>query len=70
MRVLNDILHAMSEDKELRFCWGIHITTQAHGEILKIISCLDSDVYEATNPMIEVTPMWFFNFLILLQWDM
>ena len=57
MRLVHEIFHAMSEGKECRFCWGIHITTQAHDEVLNIISCLDSDVHEATNPVIEGTPM-------------
>ena len=57
MRVVHEIFHAMSEGKECRFCWGVHITTQDHDEVLNIISCLDSDVHEVTNPVIEGTPM-------------
>ena len=51
----------MSEGKECRFFWGIHITTQAHSEVLKIIECLDSYVHKATNPVIEGTHMWVFK---------
>ena len=62
MSVVHDIFYAMSDGNKCRFCWGIHITTQSHGELLKIIACLDSDVHESTNPVIELTPMWVFNF--------
>ena len=48
-----DIFHAMPESRESRFCWGIHVSTEAHGKILKIIAILNSDVHKGTNPVIE-----------------
>ena len=70
MRVVHEILLKMSEGKKFRLCWGVHITTQSHGELLDTIACLNSDVHEATNPVIEETPMWFLNFIIIiLQWE-
>ena len=50
---------------------GIHITTQSHGDILDIISYLNSYGHEVTNPVIKGTPMWIFKFIInLLQWKL
>ena len=43
----------MSERKEVRFCWVIHVYTRIQGKVLKIVASLNSDVYEATNPVIE-----------------
>ena len=40
-----EILHVMFEIKERRFCWCINVATDVHGEILKIIASLDSDVH-------------------------
>ena len=39
----------MFDYKENRLCWVINVATEAHGEILKIIASLDSDVYDSTN---------------------
>ena len=61
MRVMHEILHAMSEGEKIRFYWGIHTATYMNGKVLKIIACLDSDVHDATNPVNEGTLMWVFN---------
>ena len=53
MRVVHEIFHAMFESKEGRLSWSIHISTEIHGKVLKIIACLDSDVHEATKPVID-----------------
>ena len=52
MCMLNEIFHTMFESKESSFCWGIHVATEAHGEILNIIASLDSGVHDSTNPVI------------------
>ena len=65
MRVVNEIFHAIYERKEGRICWRIHVATEARGEILKIVASLNSCVHEATNPVIEGSPMWVFNFFRL-----
>ena len=53
MRMVNRIFHSMSEIRESGFFWGIHVSTKTHGEILKIISIMNSDVHEATKRVIE-----------------
>ena len=58
---MHEILHIMSERKKNRLCLVIHITTYTHDAILNIIACLDINVHEATNPVIEGTPIWVFN---------
>ena len=57
MKMADEIFHAISEGNKCRLCWSIHINTQSHCKVLKIIACLDSDVHKATNPVIEGTPM-------------
>ena len=44
-----DILHDMSERKESGLCWLIHVDTDKHGNELKIVLILNSDVHEYTN---------------------
>ena len=56
MREVHNISHAMSEDKEGMLCWRIYIFTEKNCKSLNIIACLDSDVHETTNPVIEATP--------------
>ena len=51
--MVHEIFHVMSESKESGFCWGIHVATEAHCKVLNTIVSLDSDVHEATNPVIE-----------------
>ena len=58
------VTHAMYEIKEGRFCWEIHVSTDMYGNILKIVASLNSDVHEATNPVIEGSSMWFFKIFI------
>ena len=53
MCMLYDILYAMFESKKCRFCWGIHVATEAHGEKLNIIASLYSGVHDYNNPVIE-----------------
>ena len=55
--MVHEIYHAMFEIKEGRFSWRIHVATEAHGEILKIIAILDSDVHASTNAVIEGSSM-------------
>ena len=61
MWMVHDIFHIMFESKEGRFCWDIHVSTEAYGEILKTIESLKSDVNESTNPVIEVSSIWFLS---------
>ena len=51
--MVRDIFHVMFNSKEGKLCWGVHVSTEAHGEILKIVSSLDIDVNESTNPVFE-----------------
>ena len=53
MWMVHEIFHAMSNSKEIWFCWGIYVATDVHGKVLNIVASLDSDVHEATNPVIE-----------------
>ena len=53
MWMVHEILHDMFESKESMLCWCIHVATEAHGEILKIIVSLESDLHEDTNTVIE-----------------
>ena len=57
--MLHDIFHAMYDRKEFMFYWGIHVSTDIHCKILKIIESLINDMNEATIPVIEVSSMWF-----------
>ena len=43
----------MSENKERNVFGGVHLSTDMHGNLLKILDSLNSDVHEATNPVIE-----------------
>ena len=61
MWMMNEIFHAMYESKEIRLCWGIHVSTETHGKVLNIIACLDSDIHEVTNQVIEGYYIWVFN---------
>ena len=56
-RLMHGIFHAISLVKEDRFCWIIHIYTETHGKVLKIIAYLDSYVNDFINPVIQGTPM-------------
>ena len=48
-------------------CWGIHVATEATGEILKIIKSLNCDVHEYTNTEVEWSTMWFINLFQLFS---
>ena len=50
--MMHEVFHDIFERNKNRFCWCIHISTEAHCEILKIIASLDSGVHEYTNPVI------------------
>ena len=39
--------------KKNMLCRYINVATEAHGDILKIIAILYSDVHESTNPVTE-----------------
>ena len=52
MEMVHEVLHSMFDRNTRRLCWCIHIATEANFDILKIISSLDSDVHESTNPVI------------------
>ena len=52
MWMVHEIFHAMFEIKERRFCWCIHVATEAHCGIFKAIARLDSDVNDYINPVI------------------
>ena len=52
MWMVHEIFHAMFEIKERRFCWCIHVATEAHCGIFKAIARLDSDVHDYINPVI------------------
>ena len=57
MWMLQEIFHAVFESTKSRFCWGNCASTEMHGKILKIIANLKSGVYDAINPVIEVSSM-------------
>ena len=61
IRVVHEIFHAMYEGKESSFGWSFNINNHSHGEVLNIIACLESDVYDTTNAVIEGTPMRVFK---------
>ena len=69
MWMLYEIFHAMFESKKYRFYWCIHVSTEAHGDILNIIVSLDSAVHESTKPVVEWSSMWFLNFFQLLSYE-
>ena len=52
-----------------RFYWCIHIATESHGDLLKIITSLNSDMYDSTNPVIDASSMCIPNFLHLCSND-
>ena len=45
MWMVHEVFRTMFESKKISFYWYIRISTEAHGEILKIIESLDSDVH-------------------------
>ena len=51
--MVHEIQYAMFEINKGRFCWCIHVATEVHSEILKIIASLDSDLHESINLLIE-----------------
>ena len=57
MLVVHEILYAMSDNKEDRNCWIIHVATETQGKLLKIIVILVIYVHESTNPVVEGTSM-------------
>ena len=52
MWMVHEIFHAMSNIKEVGFHWGIHVATEMHGKVLKIVASFNIGVHEATNPVI------------------
>ena len=51
-RVMHEIFHTMSEGKKWRLYRRNNKATLLHSKTLKVISCLNSDVHEATKPVI------------------
>ena len=45
--------------KRLRWC--IHIASEAHGQILKIVASMNIVVHKSTNPVIELSTILFLN---------
>ena len=64
MWMVHGVFHTLFEIKESRFCFWIHVATEAHGEMLKIIASLYIDVNEYTSPVIDWYSMWFINFFV------
>ena len=62
MWVVHEILHVMSDSKEVRLCCRINVENETHSNVLKIIESFNSDVYESTNPLIEGYLMLAFKF--------
>ena len=52
MWVVHDIFHDIYDSKEGVLCCSIRVSTYMHGKVLKIVASLNSDVHEATNPVI------------------
>ena len=59
MRMVYAILHTISKGKELWFCGRIHVSTQLHGHISKVVSCLKSNLHEISYPVVEWYSMCF-----------
>ena len=57
IRVVHEILHAIYDSKEVSICWVIHVSNDTHSNILNIVVSFNSDVHEATNPVIEGASM-------------
>ena len=67
MWMVHEIFYAMFDIKESGFCWGINVTTDQHGDIMKIILSLDSNVHDSTNPVFEGSSLGSLIFKDLLQ---
>ena len=57
MWLVHKIFHAMFDIKKGRLCWSIHVDNETDDKVLNIIWILKSDVHDATNPVIEGSPM-------------
>ena len=44
---------------EIWFCGRIHVSTQLHGHISKVVSCLNSNSHEISYPVVEWSSMCF-----------
>ena len=53
MCMVHEIFHAIFEGKKIRFCQCIHVSTEAHCEILKVVASFNSYVNDSTNPVIQ-----------------
>ena len=62
MWIAHETYHTMYESKDGEFCWGIYVATETHDKVLKIVESLNSDVHETTDPAIEESSTWVFNF--------
>ena len=61
MCIVQDIFHAVSEIKEVRLCWSIHVATEVNDKVLNTIAIFNIDIHEATNPVIEGSSMLVLN---------
>ena len=59
--MVHEIFHDMSDIKESGFYSVIHVATETHDKVLNIVASLNSDLHEATNPVIEGSSMLVFN---------
>ena len=60
--MVRKMVHAMSESKQGRLFLSIHVATETHGKVLKIIESLNSDAHDTTNQVIKLSPVSVFNF--------
>ena len=59
--MVHEIFHDMSVIMDSGFCSVIHVATETHDKVLNIVASLNSDLHEATNPVIEGSSMLVFN---------
>ena len=57
MRVVYYIFQSMAKGKELWFCGRILLPTQLYGNILKVVMFLNSNIYETSYPVVELSPI-------------
>ena len=55
--MVHEIIYDMVKGKEWRFCGSIHVSTNPHGNILKVVACLNGNVYGISYPVIELSFM-------------
>ena len=65
--MVHEIFHDMYESKAGRIYWRIYVAVETHGKVLSITAILNIGVHEATNPVIEGSPVQVFNFFLLFS---